>query len=1070
MGRSFDKKSALFLKRTRSYLLTSAAVAVFCVAVPVTGLTNEWTGAVDNNFFNENNWSDGQLPNGTGSSVNAGNPVGTIDLNSPNYHSNFVDQIGATSGADASVTLNVITIPDVNWNYVGLYSGSELQVGANGGQGTLTISTDGPLQTSFFANAISIGKGQGSVGEVNLIGTGKDTNVAPEGPLEMGSSCYSCAPLFVSQSSSGVRIGIDGGAGTMNLEGAVFALPYRGEFIVGDGAGSNGTLNVLAGGKLGDNYGYNSDPNVLTRGKATVGNDGGAGTINIDGAGIAGRNDAPIALFGKGLVIGNGTDAATGKASVGAVNLLASGKVNSYINYDIGQAYQNYATRADLDTAVGVNGGTGSITVTGEGAVWYQSGVMQNYLYPYDDSVVATDAGTLRVGKSGSGEITIGEGGEVRVGTASFLAEARQDDDNNSHEYYSLIDHLPNGTLVLGEQAGSSGTLSIGGATGQGATASGRLMAQKVEMGAGEAFLRFNHTDLNYVFDQFDAQYLDGPSRLSTLSIIGAGTLDAVAGRTIFNEDQLSFTGMLLSSSGIMQVNGDISSATANILGGGTLEGTGTVGTTINSGIIAPGRTPENSQGLASSIGALTVSGDYIGNDGLLLIDAVLNGDDSPTDKLVITGDTSGSTNVVVTNIDGVGAQTVGGIKIVEVGGTSDGIFNLQGDYVHDGQQAVVAGAYAYKLYQGGVSDTADGDWYLRSQLKAVDPVDPDPLYQAGAPVYEAYPQALLGLNGVSTLQQRTGNRVWMGTGNRIVAQGADSIGSPYAASDETGVAINGSGVWGRIEGAHNHIEPHFSTSDTNYSQNILKMQAGIDGALKETENGKLIGGFTVHYAHGKTKANSAHGDGDISTDGYGFGGTLTWYGENGFYLDGQGQVTWYRSDLNSTTGQTTLTDGNHGFGYALSLEGGKRFAINEAWSLTPQAQLTYSNVDFDTFTDVFGADVSLDRGESLQGRVGLTLDHENSWQNSNGLLDRTRVYGIANLYYEFLDGSRVNVAETSFTSRNDRAWGGLGLGGSYNWNDDKYSIYGEGLVNTSLNNFGDSYSIKGNVGFRMKW
>ncbi|MCO7728542.1 hypothetical protein NJB93_18305 [Brucella intermedia] len=37
-------------------------------------------------------------------------------------------------------------------------------------------------------------------------------------------------------------------------------------------------------------------------------------------------------------------------------------------------------------------------------------------------------------------------------------------------------------------------------------------------------------------------------------------------------------------------------------------------------------------------------------------------------------------------------------------------------------------------------------------------------------------------------------------------------------------------------------------------------------------------------------------------------------------------------------------------------------------------------------------------------------------------------------------------------------------------WADDKYSIYGEGLINTSLNNFADSYSLKGNVGFRVKW
>ena len=462
------------------------------------------------------------------------------------------------------------------------------------------------------------------------------------------------------------------------------------------------------------------------------------------------------------------------------------------------------------------------------------------------------------------------------------------------------------------------------------------------------------------------------------------------------------------------------------------------------------------------------IGGNYNGNGGQMLFDVALGDDNSKTDMIIVNGDTSGTTNVGVNNVGGTGAQTNEGIRIIEVNGASNGSFSLIGDYTVGGKQAVVAGAYAYHLYQGGTSTPSDGDWYLRSQLKPTEPETP--LYQAGVPSYEAYPQALLGLNGVPTLQQRVGNRFWAGSGNKVVAQGADPVGTPYAAPEEAGVAIGGNGVWGRIEGAHNSIEPRFSASATDYDQNVFKLQAGIDGLLTETENGKLIGGVTIHYAHGKTDINSVYGDGEIRTDGYGFGGTLTWYGENGFYLDGQGQVTWYTSDLNSLLANTNLADGNDGFGYTFSLEGGKRIAIDPAWSLTPQAQLVYSNVDFDAFTDVFGSRVSIDHGESLQGRLGLTLDHENSWQNDKGLLDRTHVYAIANLYYEFLEGTKVSVQGVSFASRNDRVWGGLGIGGTYNWDDDKYSIYGEGLVNTSLNNFGDSYSVKGTVGFRMKW
>ncbi|MFC0246746.1 autotransporter outer membrane beta-barrel domain-containing protein [Falsochrobactrum ovis] len=517
------------------------------------------------------------------------------------------------------------------------------------------------------------------------------------------------------------------------------------------------------------------------------------------------------------------------------------------------------------------------------------------------------------------------------------------------------------------------------------------------------------------------------------------------------------------------------------------------------------------SDGIAGN--TLTIKGNYAGiSDAALQLDTFLGASGSLSDRLINDGGTiSGLTLVRISNTDvadaGAATDPGHGIKVVRSingGTTTDDAFALDVEasnaYEFRGRTVVGAGAYAYGLYKGAnpssstpIDEYGEGDlendWYLRSQLDQVDPTDPtgptdpsdpkvpvvptpptDPLYQAGVPTYESYAQSLLGLNGVSSLQQRVGNRFWVGNGNRVIAQGADIIEMPYAPPQEAGALVNGNGVWGRIEGAHNKVEPRTSTSDTDYNQNVFKFQAGVDGMLHENENGTLIGGVFVQYVHGKTKTKSVHGDGEISTDGYGFGGTLTWYGNEGFYVDAQAQATWYDSDLSSRIANLGFTSGNDGFGYALSLESGKRFAIDPQWSVTPQAQLVYSHVDFDSFTDVFGAAVSLDRGESLQGRLGITLDHENSWQNAMGMTDRAHVYGIANLYYEFLSGTRVDVAGTSFASEKDRLWGGLGIGGSYNWNDDKYSIYGEGIVNTSLNNFGDSYTLKGNIGFRVKW
>ncbi|MCJ8054248.1 autotransporter outer membrane beta-barrel domain-containing protein, partial [Shinella curvata] len=344
------------------------------------------------------------------------------------------------------------------------------------------------------------------------------------------------------------------------------------------------------------------------------------------------------------------------------------------------------------------------------------------------------------------------------------------------------------------------------------------------------------------------------------------------------------------------------------------------------------------------------------------------------------------------------------------------------------------------------------------------DPTDPeDPLYQPGVPVYEAYPQALLGLNTMPTLQQRVGNRFWL-------VGGIPEVHQQGASNDLSSAFLAVSGIWARIEGAYSDIEPRFATAGTAFDQSIFRAQAGVDGVFYESANGTLMAGLSTHYRHGVTDTDSIHGIGKISSDGYGAGGALTWYGNDGTYLDGQAQATWYESDLRSLTANRFLVRDNDAFGYALSLEGGKRIAIDDGWSITPQAQIVYSHVDFDRFKDVFGSSVSLDKGASLQGRLGLTLDREMTWQDARGLTSRVNAYGIANIYHEFLNGTRVDVAGEKFRVRQDRLWGGIGAGGTYSWNDGRYSLYAEGLLNTSLAHVGDSYSLQGKIGFRAKW
>ncbi|WP_407866815.1 autotransporter outer membrane beta-barrel domain-containing protein [Phyllobacterium phragmitis] len=530
---------------------------------------------------------------------------------------------------------------------------------------------------------------------------------------------------------------------------------------------------------------------------------------------------------------------------------------------------------------------------------------------------------------------------------------------------------------------------------------------------------------------------LTGRNSHSGITTVDQGTLAAGARNTFSaNSDHIVKQGTVLDLAGYDQ----------------------TVKSLANAGLVDLGGRPGTT---------LTTRQAYAGQEGYVHFNTVFDGDGSPTDMVHVGGATSGKSHVIVTNMGGLGNLTKEGIKIVDVDGASDGLFELVGNYQDkNGKQGIGFGAYSYSLEKGGVSTPDDGDWYLRGT------------YQPGVALYEAYPQLLLAMNTLPTLRQRVGNRYWSGAGNLMIEQGdgpgiADVPPSPEDAGPSA--LVERRAVWGRMESSYGRLRPDTSTSGAETELTLWRGQAGLDGQFYENESGVLIGSLTGHYTSGTADVTSPYGDGEIETKGAGLGGALTWYGHDGFYVDGQAQVTWYKSDLTSSRLGSGMASGLKGLGYAVGVETGRRFELNGRWTLTPQAQLVYSRIDFDDFTDraPFLADVSLEKGDSLLGRTGLQLDYQQSWQADNGTTSRISAYGAGNLYYEFLDGTRVSVGsvrKVSFANENDRIWGGLGVGGAYNWADDRYSLYGEAFARTSLASFADSYSIGGSIGLRVRW
>ena len=834
-----------------------------------------------------------------------------------------------------------------------------------------------------------------------------------------------------------------------NLNGAVGALTVSGRdaggtastwislssVVIGVEDGSNGTLTILnAGmaqsdsGTIGSNTG--SVGSVLVSGLGSTWNlsanrgfiigESGRGTLRIDdggavhsGQGILGwvaGSDGSAIVSGRTTVWDPFNNIYVGFEGTGDLRVLDGASVRT-----VGSSAPGAAASIYIGNQAG---GVGTVTVSSTTA----------------DISTLTASDRIEIGSAGTGTLNISKGGLAVAASDTWLT----------------VNSTAAGTLNLTGDASGRGVLETGSVikgAGNGTfnLDGGVLRARRDKANFLNGFVTQAIGSEGASFDTngFEVGVMTAFSGTSNLNKLGAG-------RLTLSGNSAAFTGTTDVQAGTLQVDG-VLGGPVNVLAGARMTGTGRVGATVNQGAIAPGP--------RSGFGTLTIAGNYTAQGGNLEIRTQLGGDNSPTDKLVVTGDTAGATPVNVQNMGGAGGLTQRGIQIVQVNGVSAGQFNLaNGDYVIQGRPALVAGAYGYVLQQ----DSADGGWYLRSSLTdpgtaPTDPgtpptgpgtppavgvspgAEPPLLYQPGVPVYEAYANTLLNLSRLPTLRQRVGNRLY----------------------DSADVGRNG--VWSRVEGTTSRLEPSTSTTGARQDIDTWKAQFGVDRILAGQEEGsRLVGGIAFHYGKADTHVYSAYGNGTIDTTAYGLTPTLTWYGKNGLYIDTQAQATWFDSDLNSRLAGK-LKGGSQANSYGLGIEAGKAFGLSERLALIPQAQLTYASTRFDSFNDKFGARVESDKGDSLLARIGVALDYKNNWQ-TGGVNRESSVYGVVNVKHEFLDGTRVRVAGVPASSRMARTWGSVGVGANYGWGD-RYAIYGQ--VDADAD-FSGSYIVTATAGFRM--
>lgn len=183
---------------------------------------------------------------------------------------------------------------------------------------------------------------------------------------------------------------------------------------------------------------------------------------------------------------------------------------------------------------------------------------------------------------------------------------------------------------------------------------------------------------------------------------------------------------------------------------------------------------------------------------------AVLGGNNSPTQKLLVGANSHGTTTLHIRNVGGTGAQTTGnGILVVQVGWESNGQFTLPAPgYIQ-------AGAYRYTLHKVG------RNWYLQSapaNAKAAAADDSaacvtDPLAQgcALAPgqgaVAKALPAALKAgtANAAAAAEAEAAAPAADASAQREAALGADDLKDDGAVGFAGAVPVPGLGMVGMV-------------------------------------------------------------------------------------------------------------------------------------------------------------------------------------------------------------------------------------------------------------------------------
>lgn len=711
--------------------------------------------------------------------------------------------------------------------------------------------------------------------------------------------------IFVSEESSAINI--------TNTDTGVISGKNGLSSQIGVGLDNSGAITGTAG-----------DGIALSDGNSKINN---SGTVQGSENGINVVDSAKADIINSGLLGGGGT----------AV-MFASSKHNSLVlntgSSLIGDVISTGSTGNTLSLEgsgtedsnfVGLNDGDGFASVKMNGEDWTLTGNL--------DIIGSGDS--LQVN---SGQLTLA--GAVANSGNTLVAEAATLQLGNGQKTATLTGSMTNnGTVIFNQGSDSTFATSIIGSGNVEKVDANTLTLTGTNSYTGNTLLK------------------SGTTLVAEGATLGVADSDATI--TIENGTQFASAGEVNNNIDIL--SGGILAAWNAVEGNATLRTSGV--DTINGNVTNSGTlllsAADNSVG-----NNFTINGDYTGSAGSqIVMNSTLGEDSSPTDHLSITGSSYGQSGVSIANIGGLGAQTVNGMEIVSVSGSSEAQLTLP--------KPVVAGAYEYGLYQHD-----NGNWYLESKATpSDDPSDDTDDGDSGSDSGSGTDGGSNTDNGGQSAPEVMAPEVGAYLGNYLAAQSMFL----HKRDDRDQLTFRNEdnlNTWMYVKGRYH--ENDAGGDKVSYDTTTTVLQVGSDFMSKPMDKGILRAGGMFGAGQAKTDSNAKHNvrDAQGKVDGFNVGLYATWQEDPklrlGSYIDTWASYSWYNNTVTSNRNNEKYDSKR----FAASVEVGHAWLIPSdnarTWKIEPQAQMIYSYLDQENHTDPDGVRVTTVDSNSLFGRLGV--------------------------------------------------------------------------------------------------